>query len=124
MVMTLKTYIDTNTGTLVTYKGRSLSYDMGLCYAPYIPLMNITITWEAGHPGGWTDDLGIIADKNQYVEERLPGWYAKVPRYMHSEIVAWCEKNLQGGWYWDSNAPTDIHMISERDASWFALKWL
>lgn len=38
-------------------------------------------------PSGYTDDLGIIADRNQWVPEQVPGWYVFVsgPKYM--EVV-------------------------------------
>ena len=39
----------------------------------------LNLHYRCGHPAGWTDDLGIIADKNQWVREELPGWYCYIP---------------------------------------------
>lgn len=50
-----------------------------------------------GHPAGWTDDLGIIADVNTYVKEVLPGWYFYPDNYEDiTEMLNWCEECIQG----------------------------
>lgn len=78
-------------------------------------------TYQRGHPAGYTDDLGIIADRNQYVEEQLPGWRSQLDPQDYLEVREWCEQNLDHGtWY------TGIYYIvlsNEKDVSWFMLRW-
>lgn len=40
-------------------------------------------------PGGYTDDLGIIADRNQWVSEQKPGWYVFVGRDDYGDVMEW-----------------------------------
>lgn len=78
-------------------------------------------THERGHPAGYTDDLGIIADKNQWVEYRPSGWRSTIDPQDYMEMRKWCEQNLESGtWY------TGIYYIflkREEDVAWFMLRW-
>ncbi len=42
------------------------------------------------YPSGYTDDLGIIADRNQWVPAQLPGWYVMVRNH---DVITWLEEN-------------------------------
>lgn len=114
---------------IVGYKGKA-TVDAGVFYAPYVPLdtgfkMKIEIRYEHGNPAGYTDDLGIIADRNQWIPERLPGWYTRVPYHQAMEIHEWCERNLQG--YWKlrrgGTLERELYMSEEKDVTLFTLRW-
>lgn len=78
-------------------------------------------TYQRGHPAGYTDDLGIIADRNQWVEAQRRGWRSEVDPQDYQGIREWCEKNLKHGtWY------TGVYYIfieNEEDMAWFMLRW-
>jgi hypothetical protein len=92
--------------------------------------VNWEVRYEQGHPAGWTDDLGIMADRNQWVSEHLDGWYAR--RYDKSgwwessrhrtDLVEWCEKNLTG--YWEIPSDGYLYMASEEDVMLFKMRWM
>ena len=112
---------------ITQYKGRTTA-DAGAFYAPYVPLdvgkMKIEIRYERGNPSGWTDDLGIIADKNQWVQERLSGWYAWIHHSQAMEVHDWCERNLQGHWTLRAGIPKrELYMSLDKDVTLFSLKW-
>lgn len=90
--------------------------------------MNITrsrlkpvFSFRKGHSAGYTDDLGIIADKNQWVEEQRSGWHSEIDPQDYMPMREWCEQNLKHGtWY------TGIYYIfieREEDVAWFTLRW-
>ena len=78
-------------------------------------------TYDCGNPAGYTDDLGIIADRNQWVEAQRRGWRSEVDPQDYQGIREWCEHNLKHGtWY------TGVYYIfieREEDMSWFMLRW-
>jgi len=77
-------------------------------------------TYQRGNPAGYTDDLGIIADKNQWVEYQPSGYRSAIDPQDYKEMREWCEQNLKGPWY------TGIYFIfikSEKDVAWFMLRW-
>lgn len=77
--------------------------------------------WRDGHPSGWTDDLGIIADRNQWVYPQTPGWISDIDPQEYMAIREWCEQNLKhGDWC------TGVYYIilqNEEDVAWFMLRW-
>ena len=78
-------------------------------------------TYQQGHPGGYTDDLGIIADRNQWIEARRSGWQSEVDPQDYMGMREWCEQNLKHGtWF------TGLYYIfieNEKDVAWFMLRW-
>ena len=77
--------------------------------------------YERGNPEGWTDDLGIIADKNQWVEQRDEGWYSDFDPQDNFAIREWCEQNFKhGDWY---TGGYYIFLKHEKDVAWFMLRW-
>lgn len=85
--------------------------------------MSFKIWWENGHPAGYVDDLGIIADVNQWVDERIPGWYADVDLCFGKnaqEIRSWLDANLSGNWYVTGKC---IRIVEDNDATLFKLTW-
>jgi hypothetical protein len=88
--------------------------------------MIFEVEWLDGHPAGYTDDLGIIADKDEWVQEQLPGWYIRFIPEMAFEINAWCKENLQSHWKLISTGKwlgRTLFISDEKDLSWFLLKW-
>lgn len=81
-----------------------------------------SIIYIDGHPAGYTDDLGIISDVNQWVPETQSGWYVLM-QYKHeiNRIVEWCKFNLSG--YWKYNDNLMIYMSDDDDATLFKLTW-
>lgn len=78
-------------------------------------------TYQRGHPGGWTDDLGIIADRNQWVEEQRSGWQSDIDLQDYIEMSKWCNQNLEfGTWYINTYY---IFIEREEDVAWFMLRW-
>ena len=78
-------------------------------------------TWRNGHPAGYTDDLGIIADRNQWVKEQKSGWFSDIDPRDHMAIREWCEQNVTHG-YWYTG---DYYLVleDEKDVAWFLLRW-
>lgn len=78
-------------------------------------------TYRRGHPAGYTDDLGIIADRNQWVEAERSGWISDIDAQDFMGMREWCDQNLRRGtWY------TGLYYIfieNEKDMSWFVLRW-
>lgn len=87
------------------------------------------VSWDRGNSAGWSDDLGIIADTNQWVQERPAGWYAR--RYVGNgwwvsvrgdqDLRDWCQQNLSSHW----EIPPDgyLYMSSEEDVTLFKIAW-
>jgi hypothetical protein len=77
--------------------------------------------WRDWRPAGYTDDLGIIADRNQWVEEVTPGWISDIDPQEYMAMHEWCEQNLKhGDWC------TGVYYIilqREEDVAWFMLRW-
>jgi hypothetical protein len=82
------------------------------------------VVYEHGHPEGWTD-------RNQWVREHLPGWYARhyyrengpwASCYHQTDLRKWCQENLTD--YWE--IPTDgyLYMSSEEDVMLFKMSWM
>ena len=78
-------------------------------------------TYRRGNPAGYTDDLGIIADRNQWVEEQRAGWESNIdPQDCHA-MRDWCQQNLEHGtWY---TGVYHIFIEREEDVTWFMLRW-
>ena len=83
--------------------------------------VKLNFVYRQGHPAGYTDDLGIIADKNQWVEEERQGWLSHVDPQEYHAMREWCEQHFtHGSWY------TGIYHIfieNEEDVAWFLLRW-
>lgn len=77
--------------------------------------------FRRGHSAGYADDLGIIADENQWVYGQRSGWYSEIDPQDYMPMHEWCEQNLKHGtWY------TGIYYIfieREEDVAWFTLRW-
>lgn len=83
--------------------------------------IKLNFTYQRGHPGGWTDDRGIIADKNQWIRERRSGWESNIDPQDCMEMREWCEQNLKHGpWYVGTY---HIFIEREEDVAWFMLRW-
>jgi len=83
--------------------------------------IKLDFTYRPYRPAGYTDDLGIIADRNQWVEEQRSGWQSEVDPQDYHGMREWCRQNLKHGtWY------TGLYYIfieNEKDMSWFMLRW-
>jgi len=77
--------------------------------------------WRNGHPAGYTDDLGIIADRNQWMDAEISGWISDIDPQDYVPMREWCEQNLKHGGWW-----TGVYYIilqREEDVAWFMLRW-
>jgi len=107
----------TITKTTVTAKSRTLSATWTMTPREKI---KPKFCYEQGHPAGYTDDLGIIADRNQWTPAKPSGWWSAIDRQDYFEMEAWCNENLKGrfqiGMY-------HIIISAEEDVAWFLLRW-
>lgn len=84
----------------------------------------IEFVYEEGHFGGWTDDLGIIADRNLYVPAKRWGWYWRRPQKVTTEMYDWLRANLGDGHGRAWDVTYDYVMIAiEEYAVMFALRF-
>lgn len=78
-------------------------------------------TYRRGHPAGYTDDLGIIADENQWVGEQREGWYSDIDPQDYIAMHEWCVQNFNP---FDWHIGTyHIFIENEKDVAWFMLRW-
>ena len=75
--------------------------------------------WSDGNPAGYTDDLGIIADRNQWIEERSPGWYLSGH---NPEVHKWCVEHLTSYEFQWTN-PFTSRIDDDKDVMLFKLRW-
>jgi hypothetical protein len=78
-------------------------------------------TWSDWRPAGYTDDLGIIADRNQWVPEVIGGYCSDIDPQEYTAMREWCEKNLKHG-DWCTGAYYII-LQNDADVAWFMLRW-
>lgn len=82
--------------------------------------------YDEGHPSGYTDDLGIIADRNQWIKAEPPGWRFLLAPYDETNVLplnvmAWCEENMSG--HWTYNGSHSFYLADDADAALFKLRW-
>lgn len=51
--------------------------------------MNLQLYYKPYRPASYTDDLGIIADRNQWVEEQPAGWYVFANVDIINPMIRW-----------------------------------
>lgn len=86
-----------------------------------IHVMTYQLYYRRGHPAGYTDDLGIIADRNQWVEEELPGWYCFIPYHKcTSALQQWCNEQFREPWSYRREL---LWISDDDDATLFNLTW-
>ena len=92
----------------------------------------LSFSYSKGHPSGFTDDLGIIADRNQWVCEEIPGWYALLPwrpyrgqDFSLFEVETWCKENLSGRYHIEvvDSHSMKIMISTERDVVLFKMRF-
>jgi hypothetical protein len=92
-------------------------------YGVWAPIKRIVpkFIWRDGHPAGYTDDLGIIADRNRWVGEVTSGYCSDVDPQDYMAMREWCEQNLKhGDWC------TGVYYVilqNDADVVWFMLRW-
>ena len=77
--------------------------------------------WRTGHAAGYTDDLGIIADRNQWMDAEISGWISDIDPQDYVPMREWCEQNLKHGGWW-----VGVYYIilqNDEDVAWFMLRW-
>jgi len=86
----------------------------------------ISIHYRPYRPSGYTDDLGIISDTNQWIPAQEAGWYVSVPTNSKvSEITDWfTELGIDYSMKATVNYRTHFVIFNESDANLFALRWL
>lgn len=79
----------------------------------------IDISYRPYVPSGYTDDLGIIADRNQWVPEQQPGWYVVSDFSTMHAIRKWLQENdmdyTEKGW--------TMILHDRNDVALFKLRW-
>ena len=75
--------------------------------------------WYNGNEEGWTDDLGIIADRNQWIKAQPAGWYLTGH---NDEVHKWCLGNLKSYNFMWTN-PFTCCIDNEDDITLFKLRW-
>lgn len=87
----------------------------------------LSFSYSRGHSSGFTDDLGIIADRNQWVCEEVPGWYALLPwkDFNRFEVETWCKENLSGRFHVEvlNSYSMKIMISTERDVVLFKMRF-
>ncbi len=53
----------------------------------------VEIEYIKYRPAGYTDDLGIIADRNQWVREQPEGWYVFCTLDKMDPVKNWLDEN-------------------------------
>lgn len=84
----------------------------------------IEFVYEKGYSGGWSDDLGIIADRNVFIPPQRPGWYWRKPWKVTAEMYDWLRANLGDGpgMTWDVTYDY-VRIAIEEYAVMFALRF-
>lgn len=86
--------------------------------------MSFSMKYYSGHPAGYTDDLGIIADENQWVAAEYAGWYCNsngpIQVTSVSDIYQWCKNNIRNFW---NLRGSSFYFEDEKDAMLFMLRW-
>jgi hypothetical protein len=79
----------------------------------------IDIQYRPRRPSGYTDDLGIIADRNQWVSEQVRGWYVFAGPGRLRDILTWLEENdiLYTRW------ALGVIIFNKADTVLFKLRW-
>jgi hypothetical protein len=107
----------------------SQKYKMLIKHPPSLPRVREKIKpnfrWVDWQPAGYTDDLGIIADRNQWVEEVVGGYYSVIDAQDYLPMREWCEQNFKhGDWRTDfAGGLVYIILQNEKDVAWFMLRW-
>lgn len=84
----------------------------------------VQLYWYWGNDEGLTDDLGIIADRDQWVPARPAGWYIHTfGRSLNHKIKEWCRENLES--YEEfGRIHVDHVILDHEDAVLFRMRWL
>lgn len=92
--------------------------------------IKLKFEYDPGHPAGYVDDLGIMADSNQWTPERLPGWYAYARDYtfnIQRSIIDWCKQSLkEDSWHVKTSQTgghIEVYIQNEKDYIMFVLRW-
>lgn len=81
--------------------------------------MIIEIVYKPHRPEGYTDDLGIIADRNQWVPEQPEGWHIYIDHTKWFEIREWLDDNdIMHETYFSG-----IVLFRKRDVILFEMRW-
>jgi hypothetical protein len=79
----------------------------------------MNIYYRPYRPEGYTDDLGIISDRNQWIPEQPEGWYFWPELREWGQIRDWMEKHSIE---WDI-CQSNVVIRKEKDAALFMMRW-
>lgn len=87
-----------------------------------------SLFYTHGHPAGYTDDLGIIADRNQWVNAELAGWYIFISYFDEDTVdnlLSWCKSNFSGYWSHSNKGMYTVmlHIGRSSDVTLFKMAW-
>lgn len=86
---------------------------------------SLRLSYYRGNPAGYTEDLGIISDRNQWLPARPAGWYVVPSLSKRPEVFEWCKENLKSyrEYRYNSHYAPDKVILDEKDAMLFQLRW-
>lgn len=83
-------------------------------------MTKLEIEYLGYQPDGYTDDLGIIADRNQWIPERPAGWHVyNINPNDWYEVREWLDENN----IWHETHYSRLVLKSESDVTLFMLRW-
>ena len=81
--------------------------------------MPVEVEYRYYRPGGWTDDLGIIADRNQWIQHQPECWHIFFDRHLWLDIRDWLDdNNIYHETYFNS-----VVLFNQSDVIMFQLRW-
>lgn len=79
----------------------------------------VEVAYREYRPAGYTDDLGIIADRNQWIQAQPEGWHVYFDHKLWIEIRNWLDdNNIYHETYFNS-----VVLFYESDVVLFKLRW-
>jgi hypothetical protein len=81
--------------------------------------MSAQVEYRSYRPAGFTDDLGIIADRNQWIPEQHAGWYLLIDPDDFYDIVDWITENNMD----HSISSNGLMLFNQKDVILFKLRW-
>jgi len=85
---------------------------------------SLRLSYYRGNEEGYTEDLGIISDRNQWLPARPAGWYVVPSLSKRPEVFEWCKENLKSyREYRNDSRFMDRVILNEKDATLFLLRW-
>ena len=82
---------------------------------------SLQMDYREYRPSGYTDDLGIIADRNQWIPARAAGWHVMGDISIPDEVIEWLDENNILYLHPQRNR---LVILYYDDATLFKMRWL